>query len=362
MSFYEDNKFFIIQKLQVDMAGLSEKEKLEKYKVIKPIVRERIYNSYPKNKPNIEEVSINKLNVFYKELFEYLGEFEIDYIIANLFFEIYFTNIVHYLKKNSVVFNNLIVNPESPNTFISLMFLYLKEDDWFPSTFISFLKNLICSNTNLTFVDLEVDNNKFEFTHKYPKWLIKTLSDEENLNKAIFVHLLVMKYFNINKIFIEHEKNNFFAIIFINNLIKNFDKSISNRPSKLYLFRNKLNTIVKQLFIREFIVKTPILFTRQNHYTKGFYLKRDDFLNRVDEAEILNNDLSNEDYLYLFESLMIEKEIVHNKLLEHITKKINCLEYPNLDDFNRIEEIKNIPHQNNIHKIFNEKFYLFNDF
>ena len=65
MSFYEDNKFFIIQKLQVDMAGLSEIEKLEKYKVIKPIVRERIYNSYPKNKPNIEEVSINKLNVFY---------------------------------------------------------------------------------------------------------------------------------------------------------------------------------------------------------------------------------------------------------------------------------------------------------
>ena len=33
MSFYEDNKFFIIQKLQVDMAGLSEKEKLEKEKL-----------------------------------------------------------------------------------------------------------------------------------------------------------------------------------------------------------------------------------------------------------------------------------------------------------------------------------------
>ena len=362
MSFYEDNKFFIIQKLQVDMAGLSEKEKLAKYNVIKPSVRERIYNSYPKNKANIEEVSINKLNVFYKELFEYLGEFDIDYIIANLFFEIYFTNIVHYLKKNSVVFNNLIVDPQEPNTFKWLMFLYLKEDDWSPSTFINFLKSLICNNTNLSYVDLEVDNYKFEFIHKYPEWLIQTLSEKENLNTAIFVHLIVMKYFNINKVFIEHEKNNFFAIIFINNLIKNFDKSISKSSTKLYLFRNKLNLIVKQLFTRDFIIKTPILFSKQNHYTKGFYLKRDEFLDRVDEAEILNNDLSNEDYLYLFESLIIEKKIVQSKLLEHITKKINCLQYPNLDDFNRIKEIKNIPHQNRIYKIFKEKFYLFYDF
>lgn len=171
-----------------------------------------------------------------------------------------------------------------------------------------------------------------------------------------------MKYFNINKIFIEHEKNNIFAIIFINNLIKNFDKSISKSPTKLYLFRNKLNIIVKQLFTRDFIVKTPILFSKKNHYTKGFYLKRDDFLNRVDEAEILNNDLSNEEYLYLFESLMIETEIVYSKLLEHITKKINNLEYPNLDDFNGIMEMKNIPHQNCIYKIYKEKFYLFYDF
>ena len=65
MSFYEDNKFFIIQKLQVDMAGLSEKEKLEKYEVIKPSVRERIYNSHPKKDSITEDDNVIELKKFY---------------------------------------------------------------------------------------------------------------------------------------------------------------------------------------------------------------------------------------------------------------------------------------------------------
>ena len=77
------------------------------------------------------------------------------------------------------------------------------------------------------------------------------------------------------------------------------------------------------------------------------------------DAEILNNDLSNEDYSYLFESLIIEKSSVRNKLLGHITKKINCLQYPSLDDFNTINEMEKCKEKNYVKHMFEQKFYLF---
>ena len=45
-----------------------------------------------------------------EQYFEMSDE-ELEYLIANLFFETRFSNIIYYLKRNSLDFNNLITPP-----------------------------------------------------------------------------------------------------------------------------------------------------------------------------------------------------------------------------------------------------------
>jgi len=139
VSFYNNNKYYIIQNLQVGMRGLSLEERQIKYNSFSPEIRKRIYQYYLKNIVDSTVVNTTELNSLYNKLFEFVGDFELEYIIANLFFETNFTNIAFYLKNNTVAFNNLIVSPFEPFTFKWLMYLYLNESDFFQSSFFEFV-------------------------------------------------------------------------------------------------------------------------------------------------------------------------------------------------------------------------------
>jgi hypothetical protein len=358
MSFYEDNKFFIIQKLQVDMAGLSEKEKLEKYEVIKPSVRERIYNSHPKKDSITEDDNVIELKKFYDELFEHIGEFDFNYILSNLFFENRVTQIAHFLKNNSKYFNDLS-NNSSLDKFSSLFLEFIELNDSFPNTFLKFLINSICESTSLSILDLEYGDSDLGFSSKYPKWLIENLCIQNDIKNIMFIHLTVIRYLNIKNLFIGHEFSNRSAIQFIHYLNESYDVSINAGESpNIYNFRLRLTTFLNELFIRDYIVKSPILTSQGAHLSNGFYIQRTRFLDRIDQAEILNNDMSNEEYSYLFESLLsCSDERLKNKIILEIKNKIKLFDYPDGLEFMEINKLR----ENSlfIDSLFKTRFYLF---
>ena len=140
MSFYEDNKFFITQKLQVSMRGLTLEERQTNYNTIKFNIRERILKSYPKQNNISDDVIEIEINKFYGQLFEYVGEFDLNYILGNLFFENNITQIIHYLKNNSKYFNNLLDSPSLDKLSFTLI-KFIKLNNFFPSNFLEFLIN-----------------------------------------------------------------------------------------------------------------------------------------------------------------------------------------------------------------------------
>jgi hypothetical protein len=357
MSFYEDNKFFITQKLQVSMRGLTLEERQTNYNTIKFNIRERILKSYPKQNNISDDVIEIEINKFYGQLFEYVGEFDLNYILGNLFFENNITQIIHYLKNNSKYFNNLLDSPSLDKLSFTLI-KFIKLNNFFPSNFLEFLINIIYDKTSLSLLDLEYGNGDLGFSIKYPKWLIENLSGKEDIESIIFIHLVVIKYLNIKNLFIGYELSNKSAIQFIYYLNKTYDESINSGYSpKIFNFRFQLSTFLNTLFIKDYIVKSPILTTEGNHLSKGFYIQRTKFLDRIDQAEILNNDMSSEEYSYLFASLINCSDKLKNKIILEIKNKINSFEYP--DDLDLITINQNRENSLTIDNLFKKSFYLF---
>ena len=91
--------------------------------------------------------------------------------------------------------------------------------------------------------------------------------------------------------------------------------------------------------------------------SKGFYIQRTKFLDRIDQAEILNNDMSSEEYSYLFASLINCSDQLKNKIILEIKNKINSFEYP--DDLDLISINQNRENSLTINNLFKKSFYLF---
>jgi hypothetical protein len=366
MSFYNDNKYYIRQNLQIEMKTLSIEERQSKYNCIKKDIRERIHKSYPKNGTNKNEPSNIELNLFYKELFEIIGEFDLEYIITNLFFETYFPNIVHYLVHNTDVLKRLVVAPFEQYTFKQFLRLYSQENDFFNFVFIKFLKEFICSHTSLSLRHLEIQtiNNAFvfEFVHEYPKWLIDNLTKPSNIDATIFIHLLVVKLLNLEPNFIKHEKGSSFAILLLNGLSQAYNlKIIEGVSPKLNLFYTQTNNLIDTLFTKKNIIKTPLFDSdERSSYTRGVYIKRKEFLKQVEEAEILNNDNKDESYLFLFQMfIQSNSKTIQNKIKEDILNKIKLFELPTddeLKDLNKIDLPNDLAY---FKKWFLSKFYLY---
>ena len=366
MSFYQENKYYIIQNLQVGMRGLSLEDRQTMYNSISSEIRERIHKSYPRNNTVSGEVNNTELNIFYNELFELVGEFEINYIIGNLFFETNFTNISCYLKNNSDAFNKIMNSPYEEFTFKWVMCLYLKENDFFQSTFLNFLKEFICSHTNLANRDLEDsirDNGStvFEFVHKYPQWLMNNLIKEGGLDKLLLIHLMVIKLFNLNRIFINHKESNKFAILFLHYSSEYYKEKINNGETpRLSLFYSKMNGIIDSFYVKGLISKTPILDSSiHDYYTKGFYLKRADFLKNVEEAEILNNKFIDESFGDLFELYFSVSFLAKQKIIKVIINRIKCLEFPQQEDLLIIDKFLDAQDFDEFKTLINSKLYLF---
>lgn len=230
---------------------------------------------------------------------------------------------------------------------------------------LHFLNLLICSNTNLTTRDLEVStrtgNPVFEFVHKYPQWLMNNLIGSEDINKLVFIHLLIIKLFNLNSIFISHENRNAFAIIFLYDLSKYYNEKINLGESpRLSLFYSKTNGIIDSFFIKDFISKTPILdLSEKSYYTKGFYLTRDKFLKLVEEAEILNNDFSDEPFSDLFVLYFSISLSAKQKIIKEIINKIKRLEFPKQEDLTILNQFTGVKAFDEINPLVYRKLYLY---
>lgn len=366
MSFYNNNKNFIIQYLKVEMKGLSLEDRHDKYKNFRSKVRDRMYKSYPKNSSNLDEVQTLDLCEYYKELLEFLGEYELEYILCNLIFESNFTNITYHLKKFSVHFNNLITPPFETYSFKNLIFLYLKEDDFFQSTFINFIKYFISEHTSIPVSHLEIQKKSsgsfvFEFTHSYPEWLINNLITEKSSSKATFIHLIIIKYFNIERNFIDHSDSGKFAISFLHYLARNYDNKVKQGASpKLYAFYEKLKVIINDLFIKKFIVKTPILDSSERlEYPKGYYVKKKEFLKKVEKAEILNKDFSDYSFGDLIKLYFNINSSVREKIVEEILYSLKSLKFPQQEDLEALNQFTGEQGFDDFNNLINSKLYLF---
>ena len=369
------------------MRGLSAAERQSKYNYICLDVRERVYKAYPKNIFPPSELEKTDINTFYFELFNYLGEFELEYIITNLFFEDNFNNIVYYIKRNSNLFDQFIKPPIERYTFKWLLYLYLNESDFLQSTFIKFFKNLISSSTNMVMSDLKVKNrsnkqpkhnknkrsikelniimeNKsvtFEMLHKYPKWVMNKLIYEENLDEIIFIHFLIIKCWGIELKLMPIENKSSSSIILLNYMSKYYDNKIEeNKSPKLYSFVSKANQVLDSLFIKDFISNTPLLDSEEKEYYKrGFYIKKRNFLDKISEAEYLNKDLTNESYSQLFYLYFNLGGLVRKKVAKDIKKKLKLFEFPTYQDLENLNKIKVTNELAHFKKWFLSKIYLF---
>ena len=340
------------------MRGLSEEERKSKYDSISSDVRKRIYQSYPKNNIDSSQVNNKKINIFYNELFEFVGEFDLEYILANLFFESNFTNISYYLKNNSSHFNYIIKPPFEAYTFKWLIHLYLEEDDFFQSNLIIFLKNIIKRHVEKLLLNFEVPiANNFQFDHIYPKWLINSLIESEMQSKTLFLHLLVIKLYNIERNFIDNTN----AIILLNNLSEDYEQFVSKGEiPNLYDFSNHVNKFIDKLFIKNLIIKTPILDSSvSDKYSNGYYINREKFYKKIQESEILNSDFLNKSYSFQFEVFLSSRDVIQQKIKKIIKNKIINFIYPTNDDIKKLKQLIMQEESIQIENLFFNKLYMY---
>ena len=180
MSFYEENKNFINQKLYSEMKGLDATAKTENYNSkLKADTRKRLINSYN---------NCNNSKTFFIECIEILHQYEFSFLFINLFFEENFEDIVVLLDYNK--FNE--INENSNDLLIKRFLIYInKLNDFSKFKTEEFLKSEFF---DIVGIEDNIWINKStwphtEFLKTYAKWIIDNLSKNENI-KVVYSAIL----------------------------------------------------------------------------------------------------------------------------------------------------------------------------
>ena len=102
MGFYEQNKNFITQELLINMRALNTLQRKERYFNIQLEVHERVLASYKNTlKAKTKRGIIIDKSFFYSDLINCLGDYEVELILYNLFYEDSLFEIIQYLNKKT---------------------------------------------------------------------------------------------------------------------------------------------------------------------------------------------------------------------------------------------------------------------
>jgi len=347
MTFIEDNKNFINIKLHAEMKGLSDDEKLKKYRLEnQEDTQKRLKKYYIK--------CIKKLD-FYSEAFEYLSFFESDYLMLNLFLEKEANVLITFLSYNS--FNNLnFVDKES----ISYNFWVFVNKNSEEDIVSEFLKTELYQLLGISENDWVNENkNYYPVITKYAEWLIKAVEDEVDSNKIMFTYILFSKLWNHFSVF--NEQFNTKAIRFYNIINEKFD-DLKNHG----IFLNLNNLIIRikdnqnELMVNE-INYFPLLDNEINQsYSNGYIIQRDKFNERVKQSEMLCSSYIDKSYHFIFNLMINEEKVICNKLYhKDIVGKLNNFQFPDSEEIRQIGEIEVGENTDRLKNDFFRSLYIF---
>lgn len=353
MCFSDENKYFIQHNFHSGMRGLSEKEKHERYGMIKLEVRQRLKSSL--------QGCLNK-SKFYHEAFEILSTYELEYLVLNLFYESDFVTIINYLYQSKILDDLSFKDSNSISAkFYSHVISVLKvKKNYNDNDAVYFLK------TNLFNLVPIINHNDWrsedEFNSpvllKFTQWFFNNLGKENNidiLSQAFFLFVKLWNYFEfIDKAF------NRKAILLYTHSISQYDKILD--PKELitaYNYLTKLRSMFSTLFVN--VRYLPFFDTKNSEaYKQGYLIKRDLFLNRLKESEKLISISESNSILSLFKSIKVsESEIFFLNAKATLKRKIDKHELPTYEEILKIKNMELNGNVNGLRKYLFERLYLF---
>ena len=238
------------------MRELNTLERKRRYESIKEEVHERVLKSYSITlTPKTTRGVIIEKSFFYDDLINCLGEYEVEFILYNLFYEDKMFEIIQHLNKNSFNrFLNLRKKKDLKFNSIILFFLYLIGQKVINKSFecsllVNYFHNYIPQHEQ-TWSQKDFKNNRgigFLFSKK----IIDKLSiSPVNWEQIIFIYALFFKLWNTLPFFKKGElrKKAFILDYFTTNYCSNLDLFISKHSNhKNQIFTNK--KISESLFL-----------------------------------------------------------------------------------------------------------------
>ena len=339
MSFFAANKNFITQRLIVDMRSLSNEERMEKYLLIRPKLIERLKRTYL--------ISENKVH-FYRDVFEYLGEYDLQFILQNLILE----------KKNIEIINSLEVQKyfHFTSDFIKDFYYAFIKDENVKSH--EYFENFLFLKTK-TFLDtdkklfLEVEKYGFirAFCNYFKENYLKENFFKYDFEEPYFIFLTYWNYMYKSRF--DYSK----AIFLYYSLKEILPTSLEIETKGFYEFLLKNKIKLKDYFLKEEDYFFPFVIKYNNDgNVEGFKKNQNALFENFDKYEKIIQLTSSSIQELLINYIGTNDEDYETKksIKEIFSQKLLKFEYPNQNEIDYMSELSN-----DDKNFFNQKLYFF---
>ncbi len=352
MGFIENNQHFINIELISNMRGLDVEQRKERYAVVRPEVHKRIEKTYSQ--------SLDK-SKFYLELFQTLHEFDIEYLLFNLFLDRQSNSITNFLCSKKVF---LHLSVDSSSELIYSYFNFIREKSVNNEVLSARQQDLFVKQKFLDIVQTATDNIWIQenervnrLVHAYVDWLT------ENLEKNLYVIqidslVLLCKIWNSYESFYQ-PFNNSKAIVLYHQMNVFLEQVILKEEGQSFLqFIQKAKKIFENFFVPLYYV--PLIDEDiDDSYGKGYLRKREEFFSILDSI----NQIGNINKYTSYTDIINQAKSASNELLDYLKEvcKTKIMDR-NLPTDNEVFELKQPSfdqQEENLKKLLREKFYLF---
>jgi hypothetical protein len=333
MSFIADNQNFIKFKLGVELSGLSDTDKLNKYSVLRPEIIRRLKKS---------RESSNDLSRLYFEAFDIIGFYDADFLLLNVFFEDSCTEILDNLLKANVFSKEYNLSYDSIgyhlNSFLTNKLFFRDEDLDF------FLQQVLITKIGVSENDWK---NKNERSHPilshFSDYIINsfkcTLIQEVQL-----VYLIFVKVWNTLPSFTKPYNLNIKAIILLNAFNKEFSGEglISINCDTFIHFFESIKKCFDSLIFSYDSLFLPFLDSKSHpEYISGYLNQREKYHQIYKKIEELCN-ISIEDSYYdlIIKIIQTNEPEIIEKYNSVLNKKMEEYEYPSSEELEKIRKIE----------------------
>lgn len=353
MCFAENNKYFLLHSLTIDMKGLPNEEKLARYNLIRKEMRQRFQESYHKCENKIK---------FYHDAFEWLPLYEANYLLLNVFYENDSITIINYLHQLRLLDNIQFREVDSiPYKYWSNIMGVMKvkgaykDDDE-----IAFIKiNFLGLVQEISPYDWNLRNqNSNAIISKYSIWAFKTIKNESNLKIVIQSFILFVKIWND---FVDLPKTfNTKAILLYNYIISEYNRISEPKIfTNVYNFIFELGSIFSSLCVN--IEYVPILDTKNSIiYKSGYLIRRAEFLEKFRQLEKGLSISKIDSIIDLFRTINGKDDMIFMDSAKTVLEKKNeKLEIPKYNDLVEISNMELSKNAIALRKYYFRNLYLF---